>query len=161
MDGNSLLDGVTMDEILSIVTQQILPHWPFVVTTVIFAIIGQVMSKSVFTRERAYKKQKSQPFWWWGRETLPLHSISSGALIGLMWHNPEGADPAWGLAASVGYFAGAGAASLFAWAIARGFLKKKGIDLDQVLPGGTQSMTPPPVETELKEEDIVEEGKNS
>lgn len=158
-----------MDDLLSVVTTQILPHWPFGVVVVIFAIIGQVMSKSVFTRERAYKKQKasalyrfweSQSFWWWGRETLPLHSILGSAPIGLIWLNPEGADPAWTVAASVGYFAGAGAVSLVAWALAKGYLKKRGIDLE--LPGGSPSLTPPPYEkTSPPDKEVIEESENA
>lgn len=146
-----------MDEVVSTVLNQVLPHWPFAMMTVIFAVIGQFTSKSLFTKERAYQKQKasrfyrfweSQSFWWWGRETLPLHPIMSGALLGLLWHNPEGTDPAWGLAAGIGYFAGSGATSLFVWSILRGYLKKRGIDLD--LPGGISSLTPPPMPEEEK-----------
>lgn len=140
-----------MDDILSLLTNQILPHWPFVVVTVVLAIVGHVMGRSVFTKERAYKKQQasafyrfweSQNFWWWGRETLALHSICVGILVGLLWHNPENATPAWSHAADVGYFAGAGAISLFAWSIAKGLLKRRGIDLE--LPGDVPSVPPPP-----------------
>jgi hypothetical protein len=141
-----------MDEILTVLTEQVLPHWPFVMVTAIFAVIGQVMSKSVFTREQAYKKRsapwykfwETQNFWWWGRETLPLHPIMSGALLGCIWQNPEGFDPAWGLPASAAYFAGAGVASLFAWAVAKAILKKKGINLE--LPGISSNPPPPPAE---------------
>ncbi len=136
-----------MDEILSMLGEYVLPHWPFLVVTGILAVIGQFMSKSVFTRERAYKKRSSpwykfwdtQNFWWWGRETLPLHPIVTGALLGLGWQNPEGS--AWGILGSSAYFAGAGVLSLFAWAFAKAYLKKKGIDLE--LPGASSASVPP------------------
>jgi len=131
-----------MEEILSTVREYVLPHWPLVFTLLVFTVIGQFTSHKVFTRARAYQKRSKkflQWFWWWGRESLPLHPIASGALLGLLWHNPEGVSPSWPLAASVSYFAGAGVLSLFAWSLLRGYLKKKGIDLS--LPGDS---TPPP-----------------
>jgi len=142
-----------MDDLLSSLSGPLLAHWPFVSVMAILTVVGQVSSKSFFTRDRAYLKQKAsafykfweaQWFWWWGRETLALHPIVSGALIGLIWQNPEGADPAWKLIASVVYFAAAGFASLFAWSILRSYLKKKGVELE--LPGGVSSITPPPLE---------------
>lgn len=125
-----------MDDLLSLIIEHVLPHWPFVMLTAIFAVIGQFTSKSVFTRERAYTKLagpwykfwNTQSFWWWGRETLVLHPITVGAFLGCIWHNPEGLDPAWGIPASAAYFAGAGVASLFAWSAVKAYLKKKGID---------------------------------
>jgi len=125
-----------MEDFFSMLSSYVLPHWPFLSVGVVFAVIGQFMSHKFFTRARAYKKTDKkfvQSFWWWGRETLSIHPLLVGALVGLMWHNPESASPAWPLAASVAYFAGAGAASLFAWSFLRGYLKKKGVALD--LPG--------------------------
>ena len=140
-----------MEDIVEIFNSYVLPHWPFVMVMAIFSVIGQFMSKSVFTRERAYKKSTgpwykfwaTQSFWWWGRETLPVHPILSGGLLGLIWYNPEGADPSWPLISSVVYFAGAGVVSLFMWSLLRGYLKQKGIEVD--LPG-VDSLTPPPGE---------------
>lgn len=122
--------------------ENLLPHWPFLTTALVFTVIGQFTSKKLFTRERAYQKTENkwhQHFWWWGRETLSLHPILTGSLLGLIWQNPESADPSWALAASVGYFAGAGVASLFAWNILKSVLKSKGITLS--LPG--DSLRPP------------------
>jgi len=136
-----------MEEI-SAVVDMVLPHWPFIMVVLIFTVVGQFTSLRLFTRERAYLRRsgpvyrfwENRWFWWWSRETLPIHPIVSGALLGLLWRNPEGADPAWKWIADVTYFAGAGVMSLFAWAILRGVLKNRGIDLG--LPG--DSLSPPP-----------------
>jgi len=138
-----------MEDLATTFNEYILPHWPFVMVMFIFAVIGQFTSKSVFTRERAYRKStgpwykfwERQTFWWWGRETLPVHPIMTGGLLGLIWQNPEGSEPAWSLISSVVYFAGSGVSSLFVWAFLKGYLKQKGIDLE--LPG-VDSLTPPP-----------------
>lgn len=148
------LDGVIMEELWTFISENILPHWPFLVVTLVFTVVGQFTSKKVFTKARAYDKAKgawykpwaNQWFWWWGRETLALHPILTGAILGLMWQNPEMAEPSWGLAASIGYFAGAGVASLFAWNFLKSYAKKKGIDLQ--LPGN--SVRPP---SEAKDDD--------
>ena len=128
-----------MDELISLFATQILPHWPFVSVTLILTIIGQFTSKSLFTKERAYLKGPYSFFWWWGRETLSLHPLVTGLFIGFLWSNPEDADPAWKPIASYFYFAGAGVVSLFAWAILRGILRKKGIDLDLFTPSDPTS----------------------
>lgn len=139
-----------MDELLSLLATQILPHWPFVSVTLILTIIGQFTSKSLFTRDRAYLKGPYSFFWWWGRETLPLHPLLTGLFIGFLWSNPEGADPAWKPVASYFYFAGAGVASLFAWSVLRGTLKKRGIDLDifatSIPPAPLPDTDSPPIE---------------
>tara|TARA_R100000656_G_scaffold104176_1_gene76159 strand:+ start:189006 stop:189467 length:462 start_codon:yes stop_codon:yes gene_type:complete len=151
-----------MEDILAILEQAVgflLPHLPFIGTVLVFTIIGQFTSRRLFTRERAYKKQKSawykfwenQWFWWWMRESLPLHPIMSGALLGLVWQDPEGHG--WAPLASMSYFALAGVLSLFSWAVIRGVLKKRGIDL--VLPG--ESVRPPRHSyPSLSDEDIEE-----
>jgi len=112
-------------------------RWPFWAFAVICAIVGQVTSKSVFTRERAYLKALHQPLWWWGRETLPLHPIIAGTLLGLLWKDPEG--KAWGSAASCVYFAFAGAVSTVLWIFIKGIAKRRGVELS--LPG--ESVPPP------------------
>lgn len=134
-----------MDDILQTINTYILPHWPFIIAVTVFAIISQFVSKSVFTRERAYQKRTGpgakfvEHFFWWGRETLSIHMITLGSALGFIWRNPEGVTPAWGFVSSAAYFAGAGAISLFAWSVVKGYLKKKGIDLE--LPGGVSSVT--------------------
>jgi hypothetical protein len=110
-----------------------LTHWPFLAMVSILTIVGQFAAMKVFTRSRAYAKGGMQWFWWWGRESLSLHPIAAGAFAGLVFTNPEGADPAWTVAASATYFASAGVLSLFAFAVIKGYLKKRGIDAS--LPG--------------------------
>jgi len=121
-----------MEDTLRTIQEYILPHWPLLLVGLVFMVIGQFTSRKLFTRDRAYAKHSKKVvhwFWWWGRETLSLHPIAAGALLGLLWHNPESADPAWPVMASVAYFAGTGVLSLFAWSLLRGYLKKKGITL--------------------------------
>jgi hypothetical protein len=109
-------------------------RWPFWAIAVIFAIIGEFTSKSVFTRPRAYAKGRYQSFWWWGRESLPLHPVLTGAALGFfVWVDPEGAG--WSRVASGAYFAFAGAISLVLWVIIKGIAKQRGVDLE--LPGQT------------------------
>ena len=122
-----------------IINNQILPHWPFAAWVVISMVIGQVMSKNVFTKTAHYT-QKPVWFWWWGRKTLPLHPIAAGLVMGLIWRNPEnGVDT---LVESCAYFALAGALSVWGYETLKGFAKEKGIDID--LPGVDESVPPSP-----------------
>ena len=128
-----------MEETWLFISENILPHWPFLVVMLAFTIIGRFTSTKLFTRKRAYTVAKgkwpweNQWFWWWGRETLSLHPIISGTLLGLIWSNPEFSDPSWPISASVGYFAGAGVASLFSWNFMKSYAKRQGVVLS--LPG--------------------------
>lgn len=118
----------------------VLPHAPFLGATLILLIVGQWLS-GVFTKSRAYRfygntragKWKWRCFYW-GRELLPAFPILLGVLIGLLWKDPE--ERGWRRAASVGYFASAGAVSMMLWAIIKGWSKKKGIAL--TLPGESE-----------------------
>lgn len=133
-----------MEETWTFISGNILPHWPFLVALLVFTVVGKFTGDKVFTRARAYTTRKgpwykfwdAQWFWWWGRETLSLHPILTGAILGLIWQNPEMSDPSWPWIAGVGYFAGAGVASLFTWSVLRSLAKKKGIDLK--LPGSSE-----------------------
>lgn len=130
-----------MDQLENLLTQVFdIGHWPWVAMAAIYAIIGQFTSKRLFTRERAYAEESGfwHWFWYWGRETLPIHPIAAGATTGLLWSDPEGAG--WGGPASMAYFASAGVASLFAWMWLKAKAKQKGIDLK--LPGA--SVVPKP-----------------
>jgi hypothetical protein len=113
-------------------------RWPFWSAVLVFTIIGQFTSTKLFTRARAYKKTRFQHVWWWGRETLMLHPILAGAVLGNFWRDPEGHG--WPVIGSQMYFASAGVVSIFAFAIIRAFLKWKGIEVQ--LPG--TSVEPPP-----------------
>lgn len=123
-----------------------LDHWPWMAICVIFTIIGQFTSTRLFVRERAYTDYGSNLagkmqhwFWYWGRESLPVHPILAGAMLAMVWVNPEGADPAWGVPATAAYFGSSGAISLGAWMWLKAKAKARGITL--TLPGA--SMPPP------------------
>ena len=106
-------------------------RWPFWSAVLVFTVIGYFTSKRLFTRERAYAKGPWQNVWWWGRESLILHPIAAGVVLGFVWVDPEGKK--WPQAASCMYFAAAGAVSLVAWVVIKGVAKKKGYNL--TLPG--------------------------
>lgn len=116
----------------------LLPHWPGIAWTVIAAVIGQVMTKHVFTKSKSVARGKHQWFWWWARKTLPLHPVAAGFLLGVFWRNPEGADPSWGVIPSAIYFGAFGGASTWVYEAAKGLLEKRGIDID-----GPDSVPPP------------------
>jgi len=128
-----------MGEIAEFVNTNVLPHWPFVAAMTIFMVVGQVMSKNVFTRD-AHKTNKPVWLFWWGRKTLALHPILAGMILGLIWRDPE--EGVKGLAASMGYFAMAGTFSVWAYETLKGLAKKEGIDLD--LPGVDDTIPPAP-----------------
>lgn len=109
------------------------PHWPALSWALIAMMIGQVMAHRVFTADHAARKRKHQWFWWWGRKTLPLHPVASGLLLGLVWVNPEGADPAWSTVASSMYFGASGTLSIWLYQLIKGLAKRQGIELE--LPG--------------------------
>lgn len=120
-----------------------LERWPFWSAVLVFTIIGQFMSKSFFTRFRAYAAYPNvweKHFWYWGRETLTLHPLFAGALLGTLWMDPENAH--WTRIASAMYFATAGAVSLFAWTLIKAFAKRRGVDLS--LPGDSSIPPSPP-----------------
>lgn len=111
-----------------------LEHWPWLAVTVILAIVGQVTSTRIFTRERAYGSGGIKRFvFFWGRESLPLHPIVSGFILAALWPNPEPVVAAG--AATYVYFGSAGAASLFLWMWLKARAKAKGIKLE--LPGAS------------------------
>jgi hypothetical protein len=128
-----------MDGIAEFVNTNLLPHWPFVSGMMIFMIIGRVMSKNIFFKD-AHKTNKPVWLFWWGRKTLALHPIVAGLMLGMIWRDPEAGVK--GLAASMGYFAMAGAFSVWAYETLKGIAKKEGIDLD--LPGVDDSVPPTP-----------------
>lgn len=111
----------------------ILPHWPFFCWLFLAMLIGQVMKKTLWTKSNAVHK-KPHWFWWWNYKAMVLHPVAAGILLGLLWQNPERADPVWPLAASCGYFAMAGGLSTWAYEALKMLAKKKA-DIDLSLPG--------------------------
>jgi len=138
-----------MDEITKDLGYLFSTHWPFIAVTIILMMIGQVSKISVFTKQRAHALHGT--VWgevvWWGRKTLPLHPMISGAIIGLVWRNPtEMIDR---VIESVAYFALAGTLSVWAYQILKSIAKKKGYELGP-LPGAES--TPPPIPPDGKPE---------
>lgn len=124
----------------------LLPHWPALAWMAIAGITGRVMNKTVFTKAQATAKRDAPwkaHFWWWGRNTLALHPLVAGLILGVFWRNPEGAETPWPTIASSMYFGAAGMLSTSAYEIVKGLLKKKGIDLD----GGESVMPPEPTDS--------------
>lgn len=121
-------------------------HAPFVGVACVLAAIYQGLSLKLFTRARAYRRREGRlgriahVFWYWGRELLKLHGVILGALLGLVWRDPEGGR--WPLWSSVTYFAAAGFAALFVWALVKGYAKQQGIALEE-----DPSMPPTPSTT--------------
>ncbi len=114
--------------------------WPFWSAVLVFTIIGQFTSTKLFTRERAYQEYGAawkNHIWWWGRESLMLHPIASGGVLGLFWRDPQGLG--WPIIGSMMYFASAGVVSLGAWMTIKSFAKKRGVDLK--LPGQSNPPT--------------------
>ena len=120
-----------LDHIVQIVFSA--ERWPFMAVASVLTILGQFFAVKVFTRRRAYDSGKWQSFWWWGRETLSLHPIITGMVIGMLWVNPEGADPEWTRTASAFYFAWAGVVSLGVFSVLKSVLKSRKMSL--TLPG--------------------------
>ena len=112
------------------VVNNVLPHWPFIAAVIVFMLIGQVMKGAVFTRT-AHHRLKPTWLFWWGRKTLPLHPVLAGIVLGIFWREPEPGMVR--LIESIGYFALAGAISVWAYEGLKAFAKTRGIDLR--LPG--------------------------
>lgn len=119
----------------------VIAHYPFFVMAGVFWVIGHFMETSVFTRKRAHAEGKTQWLWWWGRESMELHPMIAGAVTGLIWRNPELADPAWPLMMNCAYFMGSGVTSLFGWLLATKVMEKLGLKGQLRFPG--ESMPPP------------------
>ncbi len=116
-------------ESLAAIWAFIIQHWPFIAFAFIGTVANQFLKASLFTKKRAHKKGKAQWLFWWGWKALPLYPIIVGGIVGIIWLNPEGADPAWPRVASFFYFAVAGALSISGYQIIKGLAKKRGYDL--------------------------------
>jgi hypothetical protein len=118
----------------------LIKFWPLASVSLILMVAGQFFSLRVFTKENAYAPYSKDAagklarfFFWWGRESLPLHPIAVGWFIGKCWTDPM--KLGWGVGSSVCAFMGCGAVSLFLWVILKGKAKEYGIVLE--LPGSS------------------------
>jgi hypothetical protein len=92
-----------MDVVLQIIEAlgKSLEFAPFLAAVGVFYLCGHI-AKLIFSKEKAVKKGKYQWFWWRGRQTLPLHPVAAGLLVGLV-------DKAHG----IGYYVFAAVLSVF------------------------------------------------
>lgn len=114
-----------MNDLLELV----LSHWPFIVFTLVAAMVVQIFKAAVWTAERAEGKGAKAGFFWWMRKTLPLHPVVLGALFGLIPGLPLSQGVEHTMATSAMYYAAAGLTSTWAFSVLRGLAKKRGIDL--------------------------------
>lgn len=117
-------------EILQTVFDWTWSHSPFFAALFCGMLFGQVAKTTVFTEVKAKTPSPWQGLWWWGWKSLPLHPVLAGWLLGYVVTEPE--------AGIVGpnanlYFAHAGVHSVWVYQVAKGFAKKRGIEL--TLPG--------------------------
>lgn len=126
-----------MDDIMDFANAHVIPHWPFFTWFIVAALFGEIFKRTLWTKENAIKKQPHW-FWWWARKSMAAHPVLVGVLIGIFWRDPEeGVDK---LVESMGYFALAGALSVWGFEFLKGLFKKKA-DVDIDLPGFSE---PPP-----------------
>jgi len=105
-------------------------HWPWFTVMTTLWVLGHYVETSVFTKERALRSNAYRKL----RESMELHPIVSGAIVGLIWQDPLDAE--WGWQKSVAYFLSAGVASMFGWKIIVWLFGRVGVDLSGVtLPG--------------------------
>lgn len=108
---------------------------PFVAAMLLSYLVGQVMTRAVFTKERAASKGRWGWFWKWSRKTLALHPVIAGVVVGLAWPGTIEGDYTGGTISGVLYFAAAGGLSVWGHEMIKGLGKEHGIDLDASLPG--------------------------
>lgn len=141
-------------------------HWPFFAVMTVLAVVGQIMSKRVFTRENARFNFGSgtlgkllHEWFYWGRETLPLHAILCSGLLSFAWRDPEGRG--WNAAATTTYWLLCGVSSLFTWAAIKGWAKRKGIALEMLGDSGRPPSLPPEALTTLPPDALIDDNDAS
>lgn len=117
---------------------------PFFVVVLSLSILGMFFSRKVWTKERAYAKDKSAKFFKLMRDTQVLHPMLAGAVWLAIWKDPM--DYGWDAGDAFSYGLMAGAFSLFPWVAAKMYMKRSyNVDLEDYLPG-MQSSHPGPIE---------------
>lgn len=139
-----------MDDMLQVL-DVITAHWPFIVFTLVAAMVVQIFKGAVWTEARARGKGAKAGFFWWARKTLPLHPVAAGALFGLIPGLPLSPQVPQTMAAAAMYYAAAGLLSTWAFAVLKGVAKKRGIDLPTAPdePVAARELQPTPKETPI------------
>lgn len=128
----------------------VLAHWPFIVFTLVAAMVVQIFKGTVWTEARAKGKGTKAGFFWWMRKTLPLHPVVAGALFGLIPGLPLSGGMESTMATAMMYYAAAGLVSTWAFAVLKGIAKRKGIVLPtDVEQPTTRETMPTPKETPI------------
>lgn len=106
----------------------IVEHWPFISVALILSSFGHAAKQTLLTDDNVRKYKIA----WWGRKTMAIHPVIVGAGIGLLSAIPasSGVD---GTVSRVLYFAFAGVMSTWGYSVAKGLLKRQGIDIS--MPG--------------------------
>jgi hypothetical protein len=139
---------VAMEDTWNFVTENVLPHYPFVVGYFGFVLVGQFMKHQVWTKGRATTKGKGQKFYHFMRRTLALHApitgLGLGAIPGMV--ASPGVEWFWG---TVMYWFGCGIFASFSFHAFSDYVKKKTdgkIDLEESIEDAVNpSMRPSPV----------------
>lgn len=112
----------------------LLSHWPFIAFAVICVGLAQAEKGLFLTKKRIEGGNKLTASWlWWARKTLPLHPAIWGVIVGLVPGMPA-SEMVTTVAGKCLYFAGAGAASTWLFAIAKGIAKQRGFNLEASMP---------------------------
>lgn len=102
------------------VMQLLSDHWPFLVVSLLLAVVGEVLKRIILPRDR-----KSATGWrWWFYITLPLHPLGAGGLIGLLPFMPCPVAICPTTTHRVLYYAAAGVLSSYVYAAGKHLYKK-------------------------------------
>jgi len=131
-------------------------HWPWLLGSFCFWVVGKFMVAQVWTKERAFAPGRFRNVWHFMRRTVAIHPLAAGFWLGGIPGIPVSPGVE-GLPATMLYWGSAGLCSSF-WvhALAQWVRKKTegGLDLDQVGDNIARgpSMTPsaPPKGTSLQ-----------
>lgn len=113
------------------VTGFLVEHAAFFAIAALLTYVCRFMATRVFTKERAYAttfRANVRALFWYGRETLPLHPILAGAVLGVFWRQPE--TRYLPMLQSVTYFAAAGLAGMIIWLVLKAVAKKRGLVIE-------------------------------
>lgn len=110
----------------------LLDHWPLAAASLVLAVVTQAVKK--FLPPRGTRAGYA------GRALLPILPVVLGAGAGAIPGMPYPFEP-WSLAGVILYYAAAGVVSTWAFAVLKGLLRARGIDVDTL----KRSTFPPPI----------------